>query len=108
MQYLNCLRHTAKPEELVHATTAGMKHLHLHLRDDIDEQLRAVAARAKVPPTTLAREEIDLWLWQQLRKTRHDVIAAYAAEAARTVLDLDTDLETAGIEHLIKTCRKSK
>jgi len=85
-----------------------MKNFHLPLPDDTYEHLRAAAARSKVPATTLAREAIDFWLRQQLRKTRHDAIAAYAAEAAGTVLDLDTDLETAGVEHLTGMGRKSK
>jgi hypothetical protein len=44
----------------------------------------------------LAREAIDSWLRQQLCKTRHDSVAAFAAELAGTDLDLDADLETAG------------
>jgi mRNA interferase MazF len=42
-------------------------------------------------------------LGQQLRKARHDAIAAYAAKTAGTDLDLDAKLEAAGIEHLITT-----
>ena len=60
-------------------------------------------SREQVPATTLAREAIDCWLRQQLRGTRHDRMAAYAAEMAGTHLDLDPDLEAAGIEHLVKT-----
>ena len=85
-----------------------MKNFRLPLPDDTYEHLRAAAVRAKVPATTLAREAIDFWLRQQLRKARHDAIAAYAAEAAGTVLDLDSDLEAAGIEHLTGMRRKSK
>jgi hypothetical protein len=40
---------------------------------------------------------------EQLRKARHDQIAAYAAEMAGTEFDLDPDLEAAGIEQLIVT-----
>lgn len=39
----------------------------------------------------------------ELRKTRHEAIVAYAEEVAGTNLDLDPDLESAGIEHLLKT-----
>ena len=45
--------------------------------------------RGQVPETTPARE----------------AIAAYAAEMAGTDLDLDHTLESAGIEHLLKTGR---
>lgn len=85
-----------------------MKNFHLPLPDDTYERLRTAALRSKVPATTLAREAIDFWLRQQLRKARHDAIAAYAAEAAGTVLDLDADLEAAGIEHLTRKGGKSK
>ena len=76
-----------------------MDHSQVHL---------AEAERAQVPATTLAREAVDEWLRQQARKARQDAIAAYAAEMAGTGLDLDTDLESAGIEHLMKTGRKTR
>ena len=41
-------------------------------------------------------------------KARQDAITAYAAEMAGTPLDLDTDLESAGIEHLVKTRRTTR
>ena len=86
----------------------AMKNFHLPLPDDTYEQLRAAAARSNSPATALAREAIDLWLRQQLRKARHDAIAAYAAEAAGTALDFDADLEAAGIEQLTNRGRKKK
>jgi hypothetical protein len=52
--------------------------------------------------TTVAQEALDLWLRQQVRKARYEAIAAFAAEYAGTALDLDVDLEAAGIEHLLK------
>ncbi len=85
-----------------------MKNFHLPLPDETYEHLRAAAERSKVPATAIAREAIDSWLRQQLRKARHDAIAAYAAEMAGTDLDLDDKLEAAGIEHLMTTGRESK
>ena len=85
-----------------------MKNFHLPLPDPTYTLLRAEADRTQVPATTLAREAIDAWLKSQARKARHDAIAAYAAEMAGTELDLDHDLESAGIEHLVKTVRKRK
>jgi hypothetical protein len=67
------------------------------------DQLRAEAERIQVPATSLAREAIDLWLRDRMRKARHDAIAAYAAEVAGTNLDLDPELETAGVDHLLKS-----
>jgi hypothetical protein len=55
------------------------------------------------PQRALPREAIDSSLRQQLRQERYDRIAAYAAEMAGTVLDLDPDLESAGIEYLAQT-----
>lgn len=85
-----------------------MKNFHLPLPEQTYAQLRTEAERAQVPATALAREAIDWWLRQQLRKARHDAIAAYAAEMAGTDLDLDSDLESAGIEHLLKTGKVTK
>ena len=80
-----------------------MKNFHLPLPEQTYAGLRAEAERTGVPATTLAREAVDWWLRQQVRKTRHDAIAVYATEMAGTHLDLDADLESAGIEHLVKT-----
>ncbi len=85
-----------------------VKNFHLPLPDQTYAQLRAEAERAQVPATALAREAIDSWLLYQARKARHDAIAAYAAEMAATDLDLDHDLESAGIEHLVKSSRVRK
>ncbi len=85
-----------------------MKNFHVPLPDDVYVQLRAEAERAQVPATMLARQAIDLWLRHQLRKARHDAIAAYAAEMAGSDFDLDPELESAGIEHLTKLGRKKK
>ncbi len=88
--------------------TGSVKNFHLPLPDDTYEHLRSAAERAKVPATAIAREAIDFWLRQQLRKERHDAIAAYAAEMAGTSLDLDASLEAAGIDHLMATGREPK
>ena len=67
---------------------------------------RAEAERAQVPATTLAREAIDSYLRQQRRRARHQAIAAYAVRMAGTNLDLDPELESAGIEHLVKAAKR--
>jgi hypothetical protein len=85
-----------------------MKNFHVPLPEHTYLQLRAEAERTQVPATTLAREAIDSWLLHQARKARHDAIMAYTAEMAGTDLDLDHDLESAGIEHLVKTNRVRK
>jgi hypothetical protein len=80
-----------------------VKNFHLPLPEQTYSRLRAEAERTQVPATALAREAVDLWLRHQLRKARHQAIAAYAEEMAGTNLDLDPVLESAGIEHLVKT-----
>jgi hypothetical protein len=85
-----------------------MKNFHLPLPDQTYTGLRAEAERTGVPATTLAREAVDWWLRQQRRKARHDAIAVFAAEMAGTHLDLDADLESAGIEHLVKTGKATR
>ncbi|NWF84663.1 MAG: hypothetical protein HXY18_12625 [Bryobacteraceae bacterium] len=85
-----------------------MKNFHLPLPEETYTRLRAEAARAQVPATTLARKAVDEWLRQQSRKARHDAIAAYAKEMGGTQLDLDTELESAGIEHLKKTGKATR
>jgi len=62
----------------------------------------------QVPATTLAREALDLWLRQQVRRARQDAIGAYAAEMAGTPFDLDPELESAAIKHLVKSGRSTK
>lgn len=85
-----------------------MKNFHLPLPEQTYTQLRAEAERTQVPATILAREAIDLWLRHQVRVARHAAIATYAAEMAGTSFDLDTDLESASIEHLLNAARESK
>ena len=85
-----------------------MKNFHLPLPEQTYIGLRAEAERTGVPATTLAREAVDWWLRQQVRKTRNDAIAVYATEMAGTHLDLDADLESAGIEHLGKTGKATR
>ena len=85
-----------------------MKNFHLPLPDQTYAGLRAEAERTGVPATTLARDAVDLWLRQQYRKARHEAITAYAAKMAGTHLDLDADLESAGIERLVNTGKAAK
>jgi len=80
-----------------------MRNFHLPLPEETYSRLRTESQRTKVPATTLAREAVEWWLREQLRKVRQEAIAAYAEEMAGTRLDLDPELEKAGIELLMKT-----
>ena len=79
-----------------------MKNFHLPLPDETYAGLRTAAERSKLPATVLAREAIAWWLRQEARRIRHAEVAAYASEMAGTSLDLDPDMEAAGIEHLVR------
>lgn len=85
-----------------------MKNFHLPLPEQTYAGLRAEAERTGVPATTLARDAVDWWLRLQRRKARHEAIAVYATETAGTHLDLNADLESAGIEHLVNTGKATK
>ena len=85
-----------------------MKNFHLPLPDQTYSRLRAEAERTQVPATALARDAIDFWLRQQLRNARHQAIAAYAEDVAGSELDLDPVLESAGIEHLVRTGKQPR
>ena len=65
-------------------------------------RMRISASRSKAPGTN-SQEAVSSRLRLQSRKARQAAIASYAAEAAGTLMDLDIRLETAGIEHLLKT-----
>ena len=59
-----------------------MKNFHLPLPEETYASLRAVAEQMQVPATTLAREAVDAWLRQQIRKARQDAIMLYATGMA--------------------------
>lgn len=71
---------------------------HLPLPPEIHEMLRQEVERSGQPATTLAREALRDWLVQKRRERLHAEIAAFAEAHAGTALDLDEDLEKAGIE----------
>jgi hypothetical protein len=78
-----------------------LRNLHVPLPEDLYSQLRAEAERAQQPATVLARQAIAWWLEQQRKRALHDSIQAYAAQNAGTEVDLDQELETAAVEHLL-------
>jgi len=78
-----------------------LRNLHVPLPENLYSQLRAEAERAQQPATVLARQAIAWWLEQQSKRALHDSIRAYAARNAGTEVDVDQELETAAIEHLL-------
>jgi plasmid stability protein len=74
---------------------------HLPLPDDLHENLKEEAARSGQPATSLAREALAGWLAQRKKQRLHEEIAAFTRAEAGTDLDLDEELEQAGIESLL-------
>lgn len=64
-------------------------------------RLKAQSKRSGQPTTVLVREAIEAWLTEREREALHDAISDYARMAAGTPDDLDADLESAAVEHLL-------
>lgn len=77
-----------------------MVNFHLPLPPELHDQLREEAELSGQPATALAREALRTVLAQRRRQRLHAQIAAFASAHAGSDLDLDEDLERAGIEAL--------
>ena len=77
-----------------------MVNFHLPLPTDLHEQLREEAELSGQPATALAREALRTSLAQKRRERLHAQIVAFASQHAGSDLDLDEELERAGIEAL--------
>jgi hypothetical protein len=71
---------------------------HLPLSPELHQMLRLESQVSGEPATNLAREALVDWLRRRKKERRHAEIAAFAAENAGTIFDLDRELEEAGIE----------
>lgn len=74
---------------------------HLPLPPDIHEMLRQEVETSGQPATSLAREALRDWLVRRKQQRLHEEIAAFARTHAGTDLDLDEELERAGIEAIL-------
>lgn len=70
---------------------------HLSLPQELHEMLRAEAEASGEPAATIARTALSDWLKSRKRERRHAEIAAFAKEHAGSDLDLDRELEAAGV-----------
>jgi hypothetical protein len=73
---------------------------HLPLTPELHEQLREEAERSGQPATTVAREALRTNLAERRKQRLHAEIATFASEHGGSDLDLDEDLEQAGLEAL--------
>ena len=85
-----------------------MQNFHLPLPDAVYRQLRKEADRRQVPATALAREAVEAWLDKIQRETVHNEIADYARQTAGSTVDLDEQLENAGIAILTEPMSRAK
>ena len=79
---------------------AARRNLHVPLQEDLYRRLREESKRSMRPATELAREALEAWLRERRKAAIHAEIAAYAAECAGSLADLDPVLEAAGLESL--------
>lgn len=79
---------------------APLPNFHLPLPPEIHQMLREEAERSGQPATAVAREALQSWLTERRKQRRYQEIAGWASEHAGTDLDLDSDLEEAGLEAL--------
>lgn len=78
-----------------------MRTFHLPLPDDLHEALRREATADHRPATEVARDALAGWLQARQRERMAKEIHQFALELAGTELDLDPELEQAGVEHLV-------
>ncbi len=73
------------------------------LSEPLYRRLRAEAGRTGVPATRLAANALERRLDEAHREGVGEAVAAYEAAVARSVENLDLDLETAAVDHLLGT-----
>lgn len=77
-----------------------MANFHVPLPPELHELLREEAEQSGQPATAVARQVLQDGLAQRRKLRLHRQIAAWAAAHAGSGLDLDQDLEQAGLEAL--------
>lgn len=78
-----------------------MRTFHLPLPDDLHEALRREATADHRPATEVARDALTGWLQARHRKRVADEIRRFALAEAGSDLDIDAELERAGVDHLL-------
>ena len=77
------------------------KNLHVPMPSDLHDELRKMAAQLGKPATVLAREAIERYLGQLHKQAVDAAIQDWAREVMGTQLELDPQLEAAGVEFLL-------
>ena len=84
------------------------RNFHIPLPDEMYQEIRRVAEESKRPATQLVRDAIEQWLEEQRKNSLQREIEAYAREHAGSRFDLDSDLERAGLDSLLKEGKRSR
>jgi predicted transcriptional regulator len=79
-----------------------MRTFHLPLPEDLHDALRAEANEQRRPATEILRQALESWIAVRRRERLAAQIQTYAEAMAGTLLDLDPELEEAGVEHLLE------
>jgi predicted DNA-binding protein len=79
---------------------ATIHNFHIPLPEQLYARLRAAAKRQHRPATQMAKQAVEYWLAEQEKLALHEEIASYAANAAGSLDDFDSQLEAASLEHL--------
>jgi predicted transcriptional regulator len=78
-----------------------MRTFHVPLPEHLHEALRAGAGERRRPATQILRQALEDWLAARRRERVAAEIRAYTEAMAGTAVDLDADLEAAGVERLL-------
>ena len=78
-----------------------MRTFHLPLPDELHDALRREATADHRPATELARDALAGWLQTRQRERVAGEIRRFALAHAGSELDMDADLERAGVDHLL-------
>ncbi len=79
-----------------------MRTFHLPLSDDLHHALRLEAEAAQRPATELVRDALAGWLKARHRQRIAEEIERYAIAEAGGPMDLDPELEAAGVEFMMQ------
>jgi hypothetical protein len=78
-----------------------MRTFHLPLPDELHEELRREATADHRPATELVRDALIGWLQARRRARVAEEIRRFALAEAGSDLDIDADVERAGVDHLL-------
>ncbi|MFH1465033.1 MAG: hypothetical protein ABIO70_11670 [Pseudomonadota bacterium] len=79
----------------------AMRTFHVPMPEALHDALKAEASAMRRPAAELVREALSTWIEAQRRQRLAQEIQAYAEAEAGGYGDLDSELEAAGIEHLM-------